>query len=397
MGLSNLNNVEKKVPLVEYLQDRTKAGLQIATNTWINQAVYEIYGLVEHGKGQNLRQLTPVFQNEEVCPDIRVQGKTYSLRGIDILESFAKFEEAMLGELITGKSLGEFIDPEKLNAEYYVALYYFIDVVGAERLAEFPIICELALAVAHIPATYSIKSFRENAPNWRFVNLVNSIKDLPMIPAVDYYNNNSFFEYADTVLKRCNYPSLDQAWQGAIEYANAADLTMAAEMKAAIEYKKAHPWSLAYPIRSYDEFTSDEFSRFEPYFTIVDDGVMYNLEHIKHEELLFENHLQALVKQICGKMSPYCIYTDMLMCGYSYMGNKSCPHYLSGECDGHIDPNSTLLNYELDECGNLKHGCSFELVLKLIGTSVREIHVGDTSKSLSYEDLAAAAKELAKC
>lgn len=394
LNLSSQNAVKKKVPLSEYLKDGTNASLQIAANTWMHSAVYEIYSLVEHGVGKNLKQFIPALQSGDVLPRVQLQGKEYFLRGIDILESFAKFEEAMLGELVTGKTLDEFIDPEKLNPEYYAALYYFIEEVGVERLAEFPIICELALTPAHIPAPFSIESYYENAPNWRFVNLVNAIKDSSVLPAIDFYSDDSFYEYADIVLKRCNYPTIDQAWQGCIDYANSSDLTMAEEMKAAIDYKRAHPWSLSYPMRDYDEFTSDAFSRFEPYFTIVDDGVLYNTEHINREELLLENHLQALVKQICGQMSPYCIYTDLLMCGYSYMGNKTCPHYISEECTGHIDPESDLINYKLDEEGNLTHGCSFEMALNVIGTSIRDIHVGDISKSLSFKQLSEAAKKI---
>lgn len=391
MCLSRENKIEKKIPIAEYLKDKTNAALQVAFNTWMHSTMYELYGLVERGVGRNLPQLLPALQNTEICPKIQIQGKEHLLRGLDILESFAKFEEAMLGELITGKTLDEFIDPEKLNVEYYAALYYFLEEVGVERLVEFPIICELALTPAHIPAPFSIQSFRENAPNWRFVSLINAIKDSPVLPAIDFYKDHLFFEYADIVLTRCNYPTLEQAWQGCIEHAEAADLTMAEEMKAAIEYKQTHPWALSYPMRDYNEFTSEEFSRFEPYFTIVDDGVLYNFEYIKPEEFMLENHLQALAQQICGKMSRYCIYTDLLMCGYSYMGNKTCPHYISGECDGHLAPDSDLLNYELDDHGNLKRGCSFEMVLNIIGTSVREISVGDISKSLSLEDFSAAA------
>ncbi len=46
---------------------------------------------------------------------ISIGGKKYSFRIIDILESFAKLEEAMLGELITERNSDELIDPDRLN------------------------------------------------------------------------------------------------------------------------------------------------------------------------------------------------------------------------------------------------------------------------------------------
>ncbi|MCI9083811.1 MAG: hypothetical protein HFI70_16465 [Lachnospiraceae bacterium] len=49
------------------------------------------------------------------CTVISIGGKKYSFRIIDILESFAKLEEAMLGELITERNSDELIDPDRLN------------------------------------------------------------------------------------------------------------------------------------------------------------------------------------------------------------------------------------------------------------------------------------------
>ena len=46
-------------------------------------------------------------------------GEKYRFKGIDVFESFAKFEESIMAELILGKSLDESIDPSILNPEYY--------------------------------------------------------------------------------------------------------------------------------------------------------------------------------------------------------------------------------------------------------------------------------------
>lgn len=125
-----------------------------------------------------------------------IYGQEHRMRGIDILESFAKFEEAMLGEIITGRTLDELINPNKLNPEYYSALYYFIETLGPERLVEFPIACELALATAHIPLPSSIENFQKYAPNWRFIKLVEKLKTIENLPTIDYNDNKTFFDYA---------------------------------------------------------------------------------------------------------------------------------------------------------------------------------------------------------
>ena len=132
------------------------------------------------------------------------------------------------------RTLDELINPNKLNPEYYSALYYFIETLGPERLVEFPIVCELALATAHIPLPSSIENFQKYAPNWRFIKLVEKLKTIENLPTIDYNDNKTFFDYANTVLLACEFETLDEAWVAAEEYAEMSDLTMAEEMKAGI-------------------------------------------------------------------------------------------------------------------------------------------------------------------
>lgn len=103
--------------------------------------------------------------------------------------------------------------------------------------------------------------------------------------------------YSNTVLTACGYDTLDGIWNSAEAYALQADLSMAKEMKSAIDYKKAHPWMLSYPMCK-PEFLSDEFNRFVPYYTITEDGVMYNIENVSLLEIMFENNYQAIAAQI---------------------------------------------------------------------------------------------------
>lgn len=387
INLSALLKQPKKLPIREYLLDDTLESVKLAYNIWVNDLKNDIYKIVEQGTTtyKNM-SLFSGLTYETCCPIIILHDQEYRFRGIDILESFAKFEEAMLGELVTGKTLDDLIVPNKLNPEYYSALYYFIEMVGPERLIEFPVVCELALATAHIPSLSSQERFRKYAPNWRFVKIVEKLKALKSLPAIDYNNDDSFYDYANAVLIACGYETLDEVWLAAEEYAKMSDLTMAKEMKAAIEYKKTHPWMLAYPMCNEFEFFSEAFNRFEPYFTIMDDGVSYNSAHIHSEELMLENHLQALAQQICGYNSSYCRDSFKLMCGFTYMGISTCPHYLSGECDGHIDCDTQLPELILDEYSNMKSGCTLDMCLKIHDIDIKDIDIG-IMRLVTYDEI----------
>ncbi len=386
-------NQPRKLPIREYLLNDTLESVKLAYNILFHDMKNDVYKIVERGATTyGNMSLFSGLTYETCCPVITLCNQEYCLRGLDILESFAKFEEAMLGELITEKTLDELIDPNKLNTEYYSALYYFIEMLGPERLIEFPIICELAFATAHIPSPSSLDAFRKYAPNWRFVKMVEKIKSMDNLPTIDYTNDASYFEYANTVLRACGYELLDEVWLAAEEYANMSNLTMAKEMRSAIEYKKVHPWMLSYPMCNEAEFFSTTFNRFEPYFTIMDDGVGYNLAHICSEELLFENHLQALAQQICGYVSNYCQDSFKLMCGFSYIGTNNCPHYLNGECDGHVDRETKLPELILDENSTIISGCTLDLFLKIHGIDIKDIDIG-FMKLVTWNEMTSAAKK----
>ena len=392
-NLSLLLKQPRKLPIREYLLNDTPESVRLAYNIWVNDLKNDLYKITEKGSTTyGKMSLFGGLNYEACCPIITLQDQEYRLKGIDILESFAKFEEAMLGELVCGKTLDELIDPNKLNPEYYSALYYFVEMVGAKRLTEFPIICELALATAHIPGPSSQEEFRKYAPNWRFVKIVENIRTLETLPTINFNNNATYFDYADAVLNACGYETLDEAWLSAEEYAEMSDLTMAQEMKAAIEYKKTHPWMLSYPMCNEAEFFSETFNRFEPYFTIMDDCISYNSTHIRFEELLVENHIQALAQQICGYTSPYCRDSFKLMCGDSYMGTNICPHYINGECDGYVDRETQLPQLIIDEHSNIKSGCTFDLCLKTNGIDIKDIDIG-MMRLVTYEEITNAVKK----
>lgn len=386
LSLSKEFKKDLRIPIAEYIDPNDYNSLRIASNVWFHNLIYQYYDVIEKGnKNSEIIQMLHHLSEMDICPEIEVQGQSYQLRGIDVLESFAKFEEAMMAELLTGKNLDESINPEHLNPEYFIALYYFLEQIGPERLIEFPIICELALGNAHVGIPSNPDEFRKYAPNWRFVHIINTIKSADDLPVIDFNIDRTFYSYANVVLNHCGYEAYEESWKAAEEYAMQSDLHMSEEMIKAIDYKKAHPWMLSYPMCS-DDFISEDFNRFEPYFTITDDGVVYNTERITTSELLFEKHFQALSSQICGQISPYCQDIGRLMCGFSFTGANTCPHLLLDECDGHVDNECVLPEIVLDDHKNILRGCTFEFVLNSMGIGIKDINLGRL-RSLQYKEI----------
>lgn len=83
----------------------------------------------------------------------------------------------------------------------------------------------------------------------------------------------------------------------------------------------------------------------------------------------------------------------MLQCGFSYFGLKYCPYQINGQCDGHIDGKSILAPLELDDEENIIGGCTFEVVLNIMGTSIREIDIYNVNEKISLEEISSAIKK----
>lgn len=393
LGISEKFNCKKKVPIASYLDDENVNALKIVATIHLQDIVQQFTNISEYAYlSKDIVQITQLDQ-DNVVPVISLNGNDYNLNGIDILESYAKFEEALLGYLCEEKPLTETINPDILPERYYSALDYFLSNVGSKRLHEFPIVCELSLAITNLPKYNDMDAFKKSHPSWRFISIVNCLKENKDIPSPDIFSNEAFFSYANRVLTECNFDTFNNVWKSAEDYANQADLSMAKEMIDAIKYKKNNPWMLSFPMRNPQEFFSKEFNRFQPIFTITYDTVYYNLDNISSLELIFENHFQALALQICGRMSSRCIYPDMLQCGFSYFGLKNCPYQINGQCDGHIDGKSILAPLELDDEENIIGGCTFEVVLNIMGTSIREIDICNVNEKISLEEISSAIKK----
>lgn len=392
LWLSQADNVKKKIPVAEYLEnDENSIRLlfEIMLKDFAKRWTEITDGVLVETEELKLLGLETV---QPLNPEIQVDGNNYTLHGMDIIESFAKFEEALLALYIDGKELNDTINPDILPQRYYLALYYFVDQVGMDRLSEFPIVCELALCFSHIPKFDDRSSYSDNHPAWRFVKIVDFLKCNHL--EYDIFDDKSFFEYTSTILRGCKFEDWDELWSPAEKYAKECDLTMGKEMLLAIEYKKAHPWSLTYPMADPKIFFGKEFNSFQPLFVITDHEVFYNVARVNQAELLLENELQSFVSQIVGEKSQYNMYPNSIQCADNYYGIKSCKYWLDGSCDGHLFSDSKVPKTVMDENNNILDGCMLEICLNIWGTSIKDIQIGKTGRKLSFKEIASKLKEM---
>lgn len=170
---------QKRIPVYEYMQEGDLDSIKILATIYF-QDFLQKYADITDGLVLSEEELE-IFggKKDGLLPKITVDGKEYLLNGLDILESFAKYEEAILGYLFEGRDINEIINPNILAPRYYIALYFFVNELGFERLYEFPIICELSLAFSHLPRCNDEERLHTCHPGWRFLKIVTFLKENP--------------------------------------------------------------------------------------------------------------------------------------------------------------------------------------------------------------------------
>lgn len=382
----------KKIPIFEYIKDNDILSLSILSAIYM-KIIAKKYSEISEGISLSTEDLTRhEIDVENLLPKITVDKQDYTLNGIDIFESFAKYEEAILAYCIDGTSINETINPEKLDPKYYIPLFYFIHKLSAKRLIEFPIACELSMAFSNLPIANDSEKLKNNHPSWRFIKIVDYLakNEVPY----NIYDNDSFWEYTSCILKGCGFEEWDSVWNPAEEYARSCNLSISSEMLDAIAFKKANPWCLSYPMIVPDFFFSNEFNRFYPLFIITDNDVFYNIQNINYDELMLENEIQSLALQIIGEKSKYNIYPNTLQCADSYFGIKSCKYFKDGICDGHVTQTSNLPEIKLDENDNIIEGCMLQIFLDIIGVSLSNIEIGKTNSHYTSKEIIDAINKL---
>lgn len=328
-----------------------------------------------------LQKIIPVSMTE-ICPIINLDFGPYKLNGIDILEGFAKFQEASLAFLIEQKHLAEIIDPNVLRPEYYSALWYFYEKIGGERIVEFPVVCELALSSSRLCIIDRTDKWKEHFPAWRFIKIIDVISGYGPEECLTLDSiEDKFDSYVATTLKKCGFVSWNESWKGPEEYVSENDLNIPNEMLRAICFKRKYPWALSFPFINAQVLK--EMMEFHPYYFITTDKSGYTVAtEALGQEVMFENHYQAFSHQICGHISPRCVDCSKLQCGFSYYGIQGCRYQLDGSCEGYVDKNSNLPALCLDGRQNVIEGCMFEAFLSILGISIKDLDISDMSKRI---------------
>lgn len=331
---------------------------------------------------------------EDICPRVSIFGKEYQLNGIDILEGFAKFQEAVFALLVDNTPFSETIDIKRLSPEYYSALAYFTERIGQGRIYEFPILCELALATDHLCHFEKDLAWKDDHPAWRFVKLVEFAASYHDETPPDGKNIKEYFNaYSKKLLWECFHTDWEQCWDSAISYAAQTDLKIPLNMLTAIEFKKKHPWILSFPFSDGDAYL--HLKDFCPYYYVTNDETAYMItSELLGQESVFELHYQALAHQICGDMSSRCMDRWKLQCGFSYYGLRNCPYQQDGTCDGHIDRQSKMPPVKVDDDNNILEGCLFELLFGLMNIKFQELNVIDVKTKINIGDLSENMREL---
>ena len=383
--LANDLSVKKKIPVSEYLENKEDS-IKMLCNIMMQDFAKRLSDVTDGiALTKDELKLVGIYDEHTLLPQIEVSGNKYLLNGLDIIESFAKYEEAILGVLVENKDINDTINPDFLHPRYYIALYYFIDQLGMSRLEEFPIACELSLCFSHLPRANDYISMKNYHPGWRFVKIVEFLKNNKI--EYNIFEDESFWQYTSSVLKGCQFEEWDELWKPAEEYAKQCDLSMSQEMLRAIDYKKSHPWCLSYPMANPQEFIGEEFNRFYPLFTITDNEVFYNVAGVNQSEMFLENEIQSIASQIIGYKSKYNLYPNSIQCADSYYGIKSCRHWIDGSCDGHLCAESEIPKLVMDGDNNILDGCMLEICLNIWGTSIREIEIGNAGNVIAFPQL----------
>lgn len=384
----------RKVPAASLIPSADIRKVSCVSQMLVQDIARQLVSLTERAADYSyLKHVLPI-NIDDITPIINLNGAPYHLNGIDILESFAKFQEAILGYIVEGKPISETIDKRRLRPEYYSALNYFIERVGYSRILEFPIICELALTVNHLCMISSDHNWKSNHPAWRYIKLIDIIADYQEYEYLEHGDiKDRYAAYVEMTLLRCGFASVDECWESAKEYATQTDLNIPRDMLRAIEFKRKYPWILAFPLIDNEVF--QKLIEFHPYYYIMSNETAYAVSSDSlGNEVIFENHYQAFAHQLCGHISQRCIDCGRIQCGFSYYGLSGCQYQVNGTCDGHVDRNSELPKLLLDADGNIIEGCLFEAFLSLMGVRVSDLEIIDLSKKIDASVLSDSVKKL---
>lgn len=395
---SNQIQSKPKMPLGYIFEENSMEAISAGITIYAQTMAMEMFSLKERKFNCAEFSNRNLVDEEVIAPIITVSGTQRVLNGLDIIECFAKFQESIFANFVFDIPFEKTMDITTLYEEYYIAFIYFAEQLGHKRIIEFPLICDLALQFKHIGFARKDTNWKENHPAWRFVTMVEALKNTPDIPYLDLSNiEQSSSIYIDKILSVCNFDSLDEVWKSHFEYINQTDLLFCKEMKEALNLKLKYPWILAYPFYSKD--TMKKIYDFHPTAYKFSNITTFPVNKIDNNlwmmEVIFEYHLQAFVKQICGEISSYCIYRDEIQCGFTYYGLQGCEYYKTGACSGSLNVNDGLqVECCFDMESNLATGCTFGLFLKANNIDIKNIDFKDKRHVIDLDSILKEAEQL---
>ena len=385
LNATSLTPHSRTIPISHLIPTESREQLGYVAKCYSQTFAEQVIRLAERAQSNTELESIIKIPISRLSPIIQVQGINYSLNGIDIIEGLAKYQEAVLAFVVENKSMDEIIDPSVLKPEYYIALFYFIEHVGIERVFEFPAVCEMALLSTPICAIDQ-EEWKSNYPAWRFIKIVDTISSYNSPEFLGNEIDKNYVPYCEKTLSICGFEGFMDSFLKTESLLSTDSMNLPKEMLNAIRFKIKHPHVLAFPLFDFDLFV--QLKKYHPYFYITSNSSQFAVESDStFSEILLENHYRSFANQICGCISQRCIDTTKLQCGFSYYGIKSCKYLESGVCDGHIDQNTILPQIQLDETENVMEGCLFEVFLKLMGIDLQDLHVKEMTKKIDSQAL----------
>lgn len=290
---------------------------------------------------------------EYLNPKITVSGDEYILTGLDIIETLDKYQEALYGKLINKETFEDIIDPNILNSTYFMCYNYYLEQIGND--IAFPAVCEIALKTSSIGDLSDINSWKKNHPAWRFISIIDVLKNNKKIPVIKLDNiEKTYSAFVNSIIKECGFRSIDDTYKGMRLNNEGTDWenVVMQEMNRAMDFKQRYPWFLAYPF-FLNEKQTNELNSFQPNFISYID--MNSIEYVRDNVYMSEKssfsdswkselhniiHKYALAYQIMGIESNRALEHIRLQCGCGFFNVNACPHF-NKDCNGYLDNESS--------------------------------------------------------
>lgn len=352
----------------------------------------------------------PYFAGDwPLLPTIEVGGANRQLQGRQVLEGHAMHLESVYSFLINDIPIDAARDG--VDDDYTVALDWFLETCGTNRLLEFPLICDLALQTPWELDVKNERLWQQSHPAWRFVQLSTALRHSNPSPmrspeeAIARYS-----EYCDLLTDACGFPRIGKVLTDFA--ARLPDHEDSPEdrirFRNALRFRIDHPWCGANPfldIRAWIEmcklFPPLTMQVGESLRIVQRSGQTHTSYTIGNDPeyltAILNLHMDALASQILGQRRLGEADADQLQCGYAFHRIKrGCAFQETGACGGSFVPSHGLPVPLIDLGGDEVFGCSFGTILRLLGVSVATIDVQYSKGQLTQQDVDAVERRLVR-